>query len=967
MAKELLTLQNLAKYYTSAQSVVVGLNQLNLTFCRGEFVAVTGESGSGKSTMAHVLGGILPYEGGELLYKGKPTSHYDSADWERYRRDCVSFISQSYGILPGSSVMDNVTCALRLVGFSKVQAQKDAEEILKKVELWDLRRRRAAKLSSGQKQRLSIARALAKPAPVLIADEPTGNLDAENSAMVIELLAEAAKDRLVILITHEFSEAEDYVTRRIELHDGVVTMDAQLREAPELPATRPEDKHGAAGEKKRLSWFVSQFQIKARPVWAVLMLCLFAFTVFAMFATSGTFISNLDDTFTYYYDNSAFRNGDSKRIVVARPDGGEFTQEDVEKILSVKYVDSVEEWGYVTDIQYAYREGVDYGIRYLLEREDGSSGPADGNSFDATYVTTPQYSLDKTQQYMPFARTIPTMEAGKEFLTAGRLPENLYEVVAVGGEELLGQEITVLLRDQKNWGVASVFISMEVTVVGVTDYGSHLYFHEDLGRMMVMNARKDLRVLYMPLPENSVIVGSERIRTYVNGTRYVGYGAAYKLIEGTLARGDEVEATIRQQAYENILDNIEYTEKFMTNFSLEGVSMSELHSNLWSLSSHAMMFGLGTQLEEALEELGLAGDSYWEMDYYERQGIITTTLWDQEIREQLASIAAPLFEQVKEAFEREKKDFMELDFSRLTMEEIEALHIKWFCGVLQEKSHVIQPGEVVVSPTLLSNSLVNALRMTELKTDEDWTRMYEQADFITNAFPNLGQMNALTDPIAYKDLTIISDTDVNYTQVVFLHPDDFAALTYPGKGGQLSVFTEDYAYVDRVLDGIHALGYGAISPYQEGAVKQNEELAEQRLQTLRVCLIALLAVIVLQILLLRAMFSMETESYRLLSHIGLDCVTAQRSVFWQIMLFALGGQVLGVGAIMACVTGGMEQMIHILRYLPLSYRLVLCVVHLCACAFTAVWTMKALKKQVFPESGAEPDLDWDSIGEEVEA
>ena len=215
MAQELLTLQNLAKYYTAKQSVVVGLNQTNLTFCRGEFVAITGESGSGKSTLAHVLGGILPYEGGELYYKGKPTSHYDSADWERYRRDCVSFISQNYGILPGSSVQDNVTCALRLIGSTQKQAEKDAETILKQVELWDLRHRRAAKLSSGQKQRLSIARALAKPAPVLIADEPTGNLDAENSAMVIELLAEAAKDRLVILITHEFSEAENYVTPHI--------------------------------------------------------------------------------------------------------------------------------------------------------------------------------------------------------------------------------------------------------------------------------------------------------------------------------------------------------------------------------------------------------------------------------------------------------------------------------------------------------------------------------------------------------------------------------------------------------------------------------------------------------------------------------------------------------------------------------------------------------------------------------
>ena len=138
---ELLSLQGLSKFYTTAQSVVVGLNNISLSFQAGEFVAITGESGSGKSTMAHVLGGILPYEGGELLYQGKPTSHYDAADWERYRRDNISFISQSYGILPGCTVLSNVVSALRLSGFSGKIARKRAAEILKKVELWKLRHR----------------------------------------------------------------------------------------------------------------------------------------------------------------------------------------------------------------------------------------------------------------------------------------------------------------------------------------------------------------------------------------------------------------------------------------------------------------------------------------------------------------------------------------------------------------------------------------------------------------------------------------------------------------------------------------------------------------------------------------------------------------------------------------------------------------------------------------------------------
>ena len=177
MNKPLLQLKDLCKYYTAGQSVVMGLTNIDLTFRRGEFVAVTGESGSGKSTLSHVIGGILPFESGELYFQGRPTSHYDSADWEHYRRDHISFISQNYGILPGATVLSNVVTALRLSGMEKKDAKIAARDILQQVELWELRRRRAAKLSSGQKQRLSIARALAKPAPILIADEPTGNLD----------------------------------------------------------------------------------------------------------------------------------------------------------------------------------------------------------------------------------------------------------------------------------------------------------------------------------------------------------------------------------------------------------------------------------------------------------------------------------------------------------------------------------------------------------------------------------------------------------------------------------------------------------------------------------------------------------------------------------------------------------------------------------------------------------------------
>ena len=347
MAAELLRLENLSKFYTGKQSVVVGLDKLNLSFRRGEFVAITGESGSGKSTLSHVLGGILPFESGEMYFGGKPTSHFDGVDWERYRRDQISFISQNYGILPGATVLGNVVSALRLTGMNKQEAVEAAQDILKQVELWDFRRRRAAKLSSGQKQRLSIARALAKPAPILIAAEPTGPLDPENSIKVMELLAQAAKERLVILVTHEFPEAEPYATRHIVLQDGRVIMDAPLREAAE-PAPLPQRRRDGT---KLLSFYVSALQQRSRPVWTSLMIAFFAITPFSVFAFMGNFIVALDDTATRKYDDRAFANGSPTRIIVSTSDNQPMTEADYEAILGANHVIALERNGYVTDVQ----------------------------------------------------------------------------------------------------------------------------------------------------------------------------------------------------------------------------------------------------------------------------------------------------------------------------------------------------------------------------------------------------------------------------------------------------------------------------------------------------------------------------------------------------------------------------------------------------------------------------------------
>lgn len=767
MGKPILTLQGLSKFYTSSQSVVVGLNNINLSFEVGEFVAVTGESGSGKSTLGHVLGGIIPYEGGELLLSGKPTSHYDGSDWEEYRRDKVSFISQSYGILPGSSVLGNIITALLLSGASKKDAKKKALDILHKVELYPFRNRKAAKLSSGQKQRLSIARALAKPSQILIADEPTGNLDAKNSAEIIKLLADAAKDRLVILITHEFSEAEDYVTRKITLRDGKLVSDMKLRDASEeSPAKDPRavEKQSTAekgskkkARKKSLVGYIGILQIRMRPIWTTIMIFFFVLTSFSVFAFLGNFIIALDDTSTREYDNSAFRNGDPERIVVTRPDGTDLTEDDFKKLVSIKHVSSLERYGYLADINFPYRQNEDYRSRYTLEDT--------GESVVPSYRVTESISIVNFNCYQ---QTVPVLPEGVEFLTAGRLPEKFHEVVMVGGEELIGEKFTLIIQDIKRWNV-NALVTVEAEVVGVTDFGEGIYLSDYIGRMVTHVAMSGETQPYFGIRYDETLTDPE------TGTR-----TEFKIEEGTY---------------------------------------------------HA------------------AEPYYTRMLYLGKDGVSFTT----------------------------------------------------------------HDG----------GSLYLKLSGTHTSTQTAYFEICEA---------------------------------------------DFERIVSKSTGDQISLYIKDYAYTDRVLSAISELGYSAVSPYREGATEVIAELANTRMQTLIICGVVLIVLIALQIIVQRAMFGMQTESYRLLSDIGLTGKTAIRSVYLQVFVFTLLGQCLGFGSVFLLSNLGVERIESITKYLPPDRLILLSLFHIGICMLTAVWIVRALRNRVYPKAVKLCDLSFNEIeGEEEEA
>ena len=212
----MIRLKNVSKFYYSKGMITSGFSKVNLELNVGEFVVITGESGSGKSTLLNVISGLDTYEEGEMYVNGVETSHYTESDFERYRKKYVGNIFQNFNLVYSYTVYQNIELILLINGYTKEEAEPKVRDIIKKVGLEEFTDTKASKLSGGQKQRVAVARALAKETDMIVADEPTGNLDSESAAAVIKVLGEAAKDKLVVVVTHNYDQFEKYATRRIK-------------------------------------------------------------------------------------------------------------------------------------------------------------------------------------------------------------------------------------------------------------------------------------------------------------------------------------------------------------------------------------------------------------------------------------------------------------------------------------------------------------------------------------------------------------------------------------------------------------------------------------------------------------------------------------------------------------------------------------------------------------------------------
>lgn len=322
----LLTLKNIGKIYVSEGNVAVGIRGVNLSFERGEFVAVTGKSGSGKSTLLSVISGMDTYEEGDLLIEGKSTAHYTQPDWEEYRQKYISFIFQDYNIIESFTVLQNVELALMHITDPR-ERRRRALELIRRVGLSDRLRQKGSKLSGGQKQRTVIARALAKDSPIILADEPTGNLDSATGKEIIELLREVSKDKLVIVVTHNFEQVEYCATRHIRIYDGAVESDHVVKEpepvtpgkTAELPTRGARAWHGGQ--------VLGRAMFSSRQKLTVFMCLLLTVGMLGLF-----FATSMFDTMNELFEPTRMFRYIPGRVVLTRQNGAVISDAELEQL-----------------------------------------------------------------------------------------------------------------------------------------------------------------------------------------------------------------------------------------------------------------------------------------------------------------------------------------------------------------------------------------------------------------------------------------------------------------------------------------------------------------------------------------------------------------------------------------------------------------------------------------------------------
>ena len=329
----MIELRGVSKYYQNEGNVTLGLRKASLKLSIGEFVTITGESGSGKSTLLNVISGLDKYDEGEYFVNGEETSYFSVSDMERFRKEYVGFVFQNYNIIDSYTVYENVIAALVIQNYDKKKRKNRALELIDAVGLTKQRNQKTSKLSGGQKQRVVIARALAKDSPIIVADEPTGNLDSDSGEMVMKLLKNISKDKLVIVVTHNYEQAEPYTTRRIHMADGEIIEDRVFQTVE--PLKIEPTKNELMGPKGQ--FYFAALNVLRQPKKTITLLLAFIVLMVAVLFVYASSFTNL----SLYFQHPLTDNIYDTRVIVKNEGNIPFTQQQLDAFLNYREVNDI--------------------------------------------------------------------------------------------------------------------------------------------------------------------------------------------------------------------------------------------------------------------------------------------------------------------------------------------------------------------------------------------------------------------------------------------------------------------------------------------------------------------------------------------------------------------------------------------------------------------------------------------------
>ncbi|MBR6949759.1 MAG: ABC transporter ATP-binding protein [Bacilli bacterium] len=496
----MIRLKNVSKYYYSKGVVATGFSKINLELNLGEFVAITGESGSGKTTLLNVISGLDTYEDGEMYINGEETSHYIEKDFEDYRRKNIGNIYQNFNLVNSYTVYQNIALVLMLNGEKNIKPR--VLDLIKKVDLYKFRNTKVSKLSGGQKQRVAIARALAKDVPIIIADEPTGNLDKKSALSIMKLLSELSKDKLVIVVTHNYEQVKPYVTRKITMHDGRILEDVKLKDTEKV-------KNNYLTKVGKIS-LVNKIRLGFRNTFNVVPKFILLFFVFAFIVGSllGEYSSfKKEEVLSKEQGNNyIFNTTKLNRIIVKNNDNSLFTEEQLSKIKNINNVD------------------------YIIEND---------SLLDET-----RSIKDEDNKYWIESYTLPTNSFRGE-LSLGRMPENDKEVIFEiskdsylfngNAEQILNKNfyyiddnnydalnedyrvniVGIKYTDSSNYDIVSVYTSDNI--ISKLRYQNHLRYSNVFVRFQGKKYKSDVyNIMYQVNPSNKVPDGEAFISESFN-------------------------------------------------------------------------------------------------------------------------------------------------------------------------------------------------------------------------------------------------------------------------------------------------------------------------------------------------------------------------------------------------------------------------------------------------------------------